>query len=89
MNIIPIRPARRASIEWPAEGVTRVPYELFQSDDVYADEQDAIFHGPNWSYLCLEAEVPNPGDFRTTFVGNAPVVVTRDMDGELYAFENR
>ncbi|KWF68761.1 aromatic ring-hydroxylating dioxygenase subunit alpha [Burkholderia pseudomultivorans] len=89
MNTIPIRPARRASIEWPAEGVTRVPYELFQSDDVYADEQGAIFRGPHWSCLCLEAEVPNPGDFRSTFVGDAPVVVTRDTDGELYAFENR
>jgi len=89
LNIIPIQPARRASIEWPAEGVTRVPYVLFQSNGVYADEQEAIFRGPNWSYLCLEGEVANPGDFRSTFVGDAPVVVTRDTDGELYAFENR
>lgn len=89
MNIIPIKPARRASIAWPAEGLTRVPYALFQDEDVYADEQQAIFRGPNWSYLCLEAELPNPGDFRSTFVGDAPVVVTRDADGELYAFENR
>src|SRR5258708_6670893 len=70
LNIIPIQPARRASIEWPVEGVTRVPYALFQSDDVYADEQEAIFRGPNWSYLCLEAELPNPGDFRRTFPGD-------------------
>lgn len=89
LNIIPIKPARRVSIEWPTEGVTRVPYALFQSDEVYADEQEVIFRGPNWSYLCLEAEVANPGDFRSTFVGDAPVVVTRDTDGELYAFENR
>ncbi|WP_408279580.1 aromatic ring-hydroxylating dioxygenase subunit alpha [Paraburkholderia sediminicola] len=89
MNIIPIKPARRASIIWPPEGLTRVPYTLFQDEDVYADEQDAIFRGPNWSYLCLEAELVNPGDFRSTFVGDSPVVVTRDTDGELYAFENR
>jgi anthranilate 1,2-dioxygenase large subunit len=89
LNIIPIMPAPRASITWPAEGLTRVPYALFQDEDVYADEQQAIFRGPNWSYLCLEAELPNPGDFRSTFVGDAPVVVTRDADGELYAFENR
>jgi anthranilate 1,2-dioxygenase large subunit len=89
LNIIPIQPARRATVEWPVEGVTRVPYALFQSEDVYADEQVAIFRGPHWSYLCLEAELQNSGDFRSTFVGNAPVVVTRDTDGELYAFENR
>ena len=67
MTIIPIKPARRASIAWPAEGLTRVPYALFQDEDVYADEQQAIFRGPNWSYLCLEAELRNPGDFRSTF----------------------
>jgi anthranilate 1,2-dioxygenase large subunit len=89
LNIIPIKPARRASIAWPSEGLTRVPYTLFQDEDVYADEQDAIFRGPNWSYLCLEAELVNAGDFRSSFIGDTPVVVTRDTDGELYAFENR
>ncbi|MBN3759217.1 Rieske 2Fe-2S domain-containing protein [Burkholderia sp. Ac-20365] len=89
MNIIPIKLARRASVVWPSEGITRVPYSLFQDSDVYADEQDAIFRGPNWSYLCLEAELTNPGDFRSSFIGDTPVVVTRDTDGELYAFENR
>ena len=89
MNVIPIVPARRAEVAWPEEGLTRVPYKLFQDEDVYADEQEAIFRGPYWNYLCLEAEVPNPGDFRSTFIGDTPVVVTRDTDGELYAFENR
>ncbi|MEK6364611.1 MAG: aromatic ring-hydroxylating dioxygenase subunit alpha [Burkholderia gladioli] len=86
---MPIKLARRASAAWPEEGLTRVPYQVFQDEAVYADEQEAIFRGPNWSFLCLETEVPNPGDFRSTFVGDAPVVVTRDTDGELYAFENR
>nr|WP_208455574.1 aromatic ring-hydroxylating dioxygenase subunit alpha [Burkholderia gladioli] len=86
---MPIKLARRASVVWPEEGLTRVPYQVFQDEAVYADEQEAIFRGPNWSFLCLETEVPNPGDFRSTFVGDAPVVVTRDTDGELYAFENR
>nr|WP_208452451.1 aromatic ring-hydroxylating dioxygenase subunit alpha [Burkholderia gladioli] len=86
---MPIKLARRASVAWPEEGLTRVPYQVFQDEAVYADEQEAIFRGPNWSFLCLETEVPNPGDFRSTFVGDAPVVVTRDTDGELYAFENR
>ena len=42
-----------------------------------------------WNYLCLEAEVAKPGDYRTTFVGTMPVVVARDFDDEIYAFENR
>ena len=74
--------------EWPEE-LTRVPYWVFQRQDVYREEQQNLFRGPYWSYLCLEAEVPQPGDYRTTFVGDTPVIVCRDEDGELYGFENR
>ena len=73
---------------WP-EGLTRVPYWLFQRDDVHADEQERIFRGNGWHYLCLEADIARAGDFRTTSVGEAPVIVTRDRDGEIHAFENR
>src|SRR5918994_2163499 len=68
---------------WPAEGVTRVPYWVYQ------DEQERIFRGPTWSYLCLEAELPEPKSFVTTFVGDMPVVVARDANGALHAWENR
>ncbi|MGW3926426.1 Rieske (2Fe-2S) protein, partial [Streptomyces sp. NPDC005093] len=61
--------------EWPDE-LTRVPYWVFQRQDVYRGEQANLFQGPYWSYLCLEAEVPEPGDYRTTFVGDTPVIVT-------------
>jgi len=42
-----------------------------------------------WNYLCLEAELPQPGAFRTTQVGETPVIVTRDKDGSLHALVNR
>lgn len=74
--------------DWP-EKLTRVPYWAFQREDVYALEQERIFRGPAWHYLCLEADVAAPGDWRTTFVGDASVVVTRNAAGEIRAFENR
>ncbi|GAC1331348.1 MAG: Rieske 2Fe-2S domain-containing protein [Beijerinckiaceae bacterium] len=74
---------------WPAGGLTRVPYRIFQRDDTYTTEQERIFQGKVWHYLCLEIEIPAGGDFRTTKVGDTPVVVSRDSDGEIYAFENR
>ena len=74
---------------WPREGLTRVPYRVFQTEAAYTSEQKLIFQGPSWHYLALEVEVPEPGDFRTTKVGDTPVIVTRDADGEIYAFENR
>jgi anthranilate 1,2-dioxygenase large subunit/terephthalate 1,2-dioxygenase oxygenase component alpha subunit len=79
----------RKEHEWPSEGATRVPYWVYQDEDVYREEQQRIFHGPTWSYLCLEAELPEPGSFVTTFVGEMPVVVSRDKHGALHAFENR
>jgi anthranilate 1,2-dioxygenase large subunit len=85
-----IRTARDpASPVWPNDGLTRVPYWIFQDRDIYAAEQKRIFQGPSWNYLCLAVEVKNTGDFVTTFVGDTSVIVSRDSDGELYAFENR
>jgi anthranilate 1,2-dioxygenase large subunit/terephthalate 1,2-dioxygenase oxygenase component alpha subunit len=77
------------AMEWPAGQLTRVPYWVYQSPELYALEQRRIFEGPVWNFLCLEAEVAQPGDYRTTFVGSMPVVVVRDFDDEIYAFENR
>jgi len=74
---------------WPAEGATRVPYWVYQDEEIYREEQAKIFRGDTWSYLCLEAELPEPKSFITTFVGDMPVVVTRDPKGALHAWENR
>jgi phenylpropionate dioxygenase-like ring-hydroxylating dioxygenase large terminal subunit len=74
---------------WPAEGLTRVPYWLYADGDVYEQEQARIFRGPTWSFLCLEAELPKPASYRRSSLGAMPVVVTRDQDGALHAFENR
>ncbi len=74
---------------WPDEGVSRVPYRVYADPEIYAEEQRRIFRGPVWNFLCLEVEVPASGDFRTTFVGDTPVLVTRNRAGELRAMVNR
>ncbi|HEX7055114.1 MAG TPA: Rieske 2Fe-2S domain-containing protein [Burkholderiales bacterium] len=75
--------------EWAEGVVTRVPYWVFQDEDVYRAEQERIYRGPVWSFLCLEAELPRPGDYRTVSLGDMPVIAVRDDDGEVHAFENR
>jgi phenylpropionate dioxygenase-like ring-hydroxylating dioxygenase large terminal subunit len=74
---------------WPTEGVVRVPYWIYSDRDIYREEQERIFRGATWSFLCLEAELPAPNTYRTSDLGDMPVVVTRDNDGKLHAFENR
>jgi len=68
---------------------TRIPYALFQDPEIFETEQSRIFAGPVWSYIALEAEIPNAGDFKSTFIGTEPVVVTRDDDGGVYCWVNR
>jgi anthranilate 1,2-dioxygenase large subunit/terephthalate 1,2-dioxygenase oxygenase component alpha subunit len=74
---------------WPEEGITRIPYWVYQDESVYAREQERIYRGAAWNFLGLEAELADPGDFKTSFVGEMPVVVTRDEKGALNCFENR
>ncbi|MCL6592558.1 MAG: Rieske 2Fe-2S domain-containing protein, partial [Alicyclobacillus sp.] len=79
----------KADWSWPAEGVTRVPYRVFQDIEVYNREQERIFRGPVWNFVGLDVELPNPGDFKANYIGDTPILVTRAADGELYAFVNR
>jgi anthranilate 1,2-dioxygenase large subunit/terephthalate 1,2-dioxygenase oxygenase component alpha subunit len=84
-----IAEARPAALAWPPEGVSRVPFQIFTDPAVYALEQTRLFRGPVWNFLCLAIELPEPGDFKTTYVGDTPVVVVRDEAGVCHAFVNR
>ena len=79
----------REPFVWPEAGVTRIPYRLFTDPEIYALEQQRIFRGPTWNFLCLEIDIPDPGDFKTTTVGEIPVVTTRDDNGDVHAMVNR
>ncbi|WP_428492429.1 aromatic ring-hydroxylating oxygenase subunit alpha [Rhodopila sp.] len=76
------------AVRWP-KGETRVPFQVYRSPQILDQEQRLLFEGPVWNYLCLETEIPNIGDWRTTFVGRMPVVVARTESGDIAAFENR
>ena len=76
-------------LDWPDGGNTRVPYRIYTDPAILRLEHERIFRGPVWHFLALEIEVAKPGDWRTGFVGEIPVVTTRDRDGKLHAFVNR
>ncbi len=81
--------ARPSPALFPRADGSRVPYAVFHSPEIYAQEQARIFRGPTWSFLGLEAEIKAPGDFKSTFIGDTPVVVTRTEGGGLAAWVNR
>src|SRR5947209_16516012 len=74
---------------WPALDYSRVPYRVYHDAERYAREQERIFRGPVWSFLGLDSEIPEPGDFRATWVGETPVIFNRDKSGAVKAFVNR
>jgi anthranilate 1,2-dioxygenase large subunit len=67
----------------------RVPYGVFTEPGYYDREQERIFRGPHWSFVALEAEIPNSGDYKTTFVGDTPVIVMRGAEGAVHVTVNR
>ena len=82
-------PVSLTKYSWPKEGVSRVPYWVYLDQHIYDMEQEKIFRGSTWNYAGLDAELPNPGDFKTTAIGDTPVIITRDKQGELHAIVNK
>lgn len=66
-----------------------VDARVYHDASIFAEEQRRIFRGPVWSYVALEAELEGAGAFKSTFVGDTPVVVTRGTDNALHAWVNR
>jgi anthranilate 1,2-dioxygenase large subunit len=75
--------------DWPADDVTRVPYRVYLDPDLHAREQERIFRGATWVFVGLEAEVPHRGDYRRSWVGDTPVILTRDTEGVVHVLVNR
>lgn len=74
---------------WHDPGVTNVPYWIYTDSEVYRDEQQRIFRGPTWNFLCMAVEIPASGDYKTTYVGDTPVIAVRAENGTINAFVNR
>ncbi|HTP84724.1 MAG TPA: biphenyl 2,3-dioxygenase, partial [Alphaproteobacteria bacterium] len=69
---------------WPEQGLQAVPDWIYTSPDILARELDLIFRGRTWNYVGLEAELPKPGDFKRSYIGDATVVVSRAEDGSIH-----
>jgi anthranilate 1,2-dioxygenase large subunit len=74
---------------WPNDDLHYIPDWVYTSHAVYDREVERIFHGRTWNFVALEAEIPNTGDYKRSFVGPTPVVVARAEDGSVNVFENR
>src|ERR1700682_1262582 len=76
-------------VSWPSNGISEVPFRVYTNQDQYHREQERLFKGPTWNYLCLTVELANPGDYVATTIGKPAVIVVRDAAGAINAFVNR
>ena len=63
------------------------PGEVYFSDEVMAREIETIFM-KEWLLVGRVEEVENPGDYITHKIGDEPVVIVREKNGNVQAFAN-
>jgi ethylbenzene dioxygenase subunit alpha len=78
-------PAAVLDLVRPDEGV--VGRQVYIDPGVYELELERIF-ARCWLYVAHESQIPEPGDFVTTTMGEDPVIVTRDRTRALRVFLN-
>ncbi len=58
----------------------QISREIFVNDDIYAEEQERVF-ARSWLFVGHESQIPNPGDFFVSRMGEESVILCRDRAG--------
>ena len=79
---------REQALLWERGDTSRIPFAVYTNEDQHRKELHRFFYQAHWSYVGLEAEIPNPGDFKRTVIGERSVIMTRALDGQIHVVEN-
>ncbi len=75
------------TLHWE-KGTSRIPFRIYTDPAIYQQELQRFFYEKHWCYVGLEAEIPEPGDFKRTVVGERSVIMVRAADGQVQVVEN-
>jgi phenylpropionate dioxygenase-like ring-hydroxylating dioxygenase large terminal subunit len=66
----------------------RVHTSLYTDPVIFEQEMDRIFRNC-WVWVAHASELPEPGSFKTHWVGSEPVIVVRDRKNQVHVLLNR
>ncbi len=66
----------------------RIHRRIYTDPEIFELEMRNIF-GRTWVYVGHESEVANTGDYKSTYIGTQPVILTRDENGKIQVLVNR
>ena len=64
-----------------------VDRSIFIDEDIYKQELEQVF-GRCWLFIGHESQVAKPNDFTAAYMGEDPILLTRDARGKIHAFSN-
>lgn len=71
----------------PESAIQLLPVDAYTSEAWFTREQEELF-SCSWVWVGMVEDFAQPGDYLAVQVGNCPLFVIRDEEGELNAFHN-
>ncbi|MDG1133195.1 MAG: Rieske (2Fe-2S) protein [Pseudomonadales bacterium] len=69
------------------DGAQSLPFSAYTDPTLLLAEQTDIF-AKEWVFVCMEGEIPNPGNYFAMNLAGEPIIVMRGDDGGLLALSN-
>ena len=64
-----------------------LPQSLYLDDDVFSADLENLFY-KEWLFVGHDCEIPDVGDYFRYEIGDADVIILRDQDNGIKAFQN-